>query len=147
METYHIFTCPECGSTRSRDLECEEHGRDCPLIVCCECGAEVHNKNPEPKEADMNITKNAWTVKRDGVGTYHLTTDTGNRLAVLLPESAEGGARYEEIAKLIAQAPGLLAACKDALAYLERHPFKNTAGTEVEPAICFALRQIIKAVE
>ena len=34
--------CPECGSTSIRPLECEEHGRDCPLVICCDCGATVY---------------------------------------------------------------------------------------------------------
>ena len=34
--------CPDCGSSSIRPLECEEHGRDCPLVICCDCGATVY---------------------------------------------------------------------------------------------------------
>ena len=38
---YQDLECPECRSKRTRDLECEEHGKDCPLVICCDCGATV----------------------------------------------------------------------------------------------------------
>ena len=41
MKIYKCYVCPECGSKRTRDLECELHGKNCPLIICCDCGSEV----------------------------------------------------------------------------------------------------------
>ncbi len=38
---YYIYKCPQCGNETSRDLECTEHGKNCPLIVCTKCGATV----------------------------------------------------------------------------------------------------------
>lgn len=32
------YVCPECKSTKCRFLECEDHKRDCQLIICCDCG-------------------------------------------------------------------------------------------------------------
>ena len=32
--------CPECQKrTTHRYLDCEEHGKDCELTICCECGS------------------------------------------------------------------------------------------------------------
>ena len=50
---YKCYICPECGSKRTRDLECELHGKDCPLIICCDCGAEVIDKN-DIKKIEIN---------------------------------------------------------------------------------------------
>ena len=150
METHHIFTCPECGSTRSWDLEREEHGRDCPLIVCCECGAEVHNKNPEPKAADMNITHTPGPWEIDGAGEpiliyAPLARGKGESRLICSIDSDRPEAALN--ARLIAQTPMLLSLCKEALAYLERHPYKNWSGIECEPAMCFGLREIIRRAE
>ena len=30
--------CLSCGSLELRFLECAEHGRECELVICSECG-------------------------------------------------------------------------------------------------------------
>jgi hypothetical protein len=47
---YSCYKCPECGSTRTRDLDCEEcksKGKDCNLIICCDCGSTVYDKETD----------------------------------------------------------------------------------------------------
>jgi len=41
MSEVWIEYCPECEKkTRHRYLDCEEHGKECDVVVCCECGME-----------------------------------------------------------------------------------------------------------
>ena len=52
---YKCYVCPECCSKRTRDLECELHGKDCPLIICCDCGTKVIDRNDIKKRDKQRI--------------------------------------------------------------------------------------------
>lgn len=41
FENPDYFDPEECSHSRTRNLECDEHGRDCPEVICIKCGATV----------------------------------------------------------------------------------------------------------
>ena len=47
----------ECKHENTRYLDCDEHGRDCWLIVCCECGETIEKDKiwPQPQAMDMTL--------------------------------------------------------------------------------------------
>ena len=50
---YNCFKCKKCNSKKSRDLdcqECREKGIDCPLVICCDCGATIAIKGEREVE-------------------------------------------------------------------------------------------------
>lgn len=95
----------------------------------------------------MNITHTpgTWEVHHGSDGPeVHASGSSGERVLADIISEWCGEGRAEANARLIAQAPTLLAECRIALAYLEQHPFINHAGVECEPAICHRLRKAIK---
>ena len=38
---YDCYKCPECGSERTRTLDCEQHCGECNLIICRDCGETI----------------------------------------------------------------------------------------------------------
>jgi len=54
MSDIWIEYCPECKrKTNHRYLDCEEHGEECDLIICCECGSD-HQETEEPEEWNIS---------------------------------------------------------------------------------------------
>jgi len=59
---HRVHTCPECGSTWTRNRSDGSDGA--PAIVCCACGAEVYGEDPAGEAIPDNMKMPATTKRR-----------------------------------------------------------------------------------
>jgi hypothetical protein len=71
-------------------------------------------------------------------GTVKLVSRTGNPLIELKPASSEGGAQYDALVRLIAQAPAMLSLCRDIVL---------TWDDETPRAVVSKARAILRSIE
>ena len=72
-----------------------------------------------------------WTIT-DIRGVRVVSTATGNPLIRLVPASAEGGAAYDEITRLVGAAPALLVALEDLAAIVRAISAEHHAGLAID---------------